>query len=489
MHHKLVSPGAVMARQVGVTRRPETTVAADETDDVATNQRWAIRWLYPALEGALSPFGGAGLLLGRGDECDVQLASGETSRRHAEISRQGPLWVIRDLDSRNGTFVNGRRVSSAPLSFGDLLRFGDWIGLLIAVTDGPAPVCASFMPGLYGGPALEAVLELARRTAQSALPVIVEGETGTGKEGICRALHAWSGRRGPFLAVNCGAIPEALAEGELFGYRKGAFTGADRAHLGHFRAADRGTLLLDEIAELPAALQSKLLRVLEQRELVPLGESEPIAIDVRIVAAAQEPLAQAVKEHRFRADLYARLNGVTLRLPPLRERRQEIAFLATRIMQDHAGGQPPRIEARAIERLCLYDWPFNLRELDLLVRRLLVLHPDGHIRKADLPDEIRAERAPAPAASSPASTPSAQPAPSPAKAARPRTPEEREARDQQDLAALTAALRAARGNVVRAADAAGMTRQRAYRLMGKRTGIELGELRAPAPGRSAGGES
>jgi DNA-binding NtrC family response regulator len=470
------------------TKTPETTVPSDETEDLAANDRWGIRWVYPALDGALTPLGPGPLLLGRGEDVGYELAGGETSRRHAEIRREGPLWIVRDLESRNGTFVNGQRVSSAPLALGDLVRFGDSIGVVAAVAEGEGPVYTSFAPGLHGGPALRPVLELARRTAPSALPVIVEGETGTGKEGLCRALHAWSGRTGPFFAVNCGAIPETLAEGELFGYRKGAFTGAERAHLGYFRAAHGGTLLLDEIVDLAPALQTKLLRALEQKEVVPLGESTPVAVDVRVVVAAQEALAEAVKQRRFRADLYARLNGVTLRLPPLRERREEIPFLFCRLMQDHAGGRPPQIEARAIERLCLYDWPFNLRELDLLVRRLIVLYPEGRLRKADLPDAIKASSGDGPAApgAEPAAAMAAEPAPP--KAPRPRTPEGRQARDEQDLAALVAALRAARGNVVHAAAAAGMTRQRAYRLMGQRGDINLGELRTGAPEPGAGGD-
>jgi transcriptional regulator of acetoin/glycerol metabolism len=455
-----------------VSKQPDTTIPADETDDIAAREGRGIRWIFPASDGACSPFG-AGLLLGRGEECDVQLASGETSRQHARISREGPLWVIRDLESRNGTFVNGKRVASAPLGPGDLLRLGDSIGVVVPELAAPGAFCESFLPGLYGGPTLRSALELGRRAATSALPIIVEGETGTGKEGLSRALHAWSGRPGAFVAVNCGAIPEALAEGELFGYRKGAFTGADRPHPGHFRAASGGTMLLDEIIELPPALQTKLLRVIEQRELVPLGESAPVPIDVRIVVAAQESLAAAVKDRRFRADLYARLNGVTLRLPPLRERREEIPFLVTRLLADHAGGRTPQVEARAIERLCLYDWPFNLRELDLLVRRLLVLHPDGQVKKSDLPDEIRNE-------SEDDSAPPARPAP-----VRPRTPEARADRDREDLAALVTALRVHGGNVVRAAGAAGMTRQRAYRLMGQ-SDVEAAGFRAA--GKAAGRE-
>lgn len=462
-------------------KTPETTVPSDDTRDVEARERLAIRWLFPGLDGRLTPLPPGGLVLGRGEDCDVVMDSAETSRRHAEIRREGPLWIVRDLGSRNGTFVNGQRVSTGPLSPRDLLRFGDWIGVLVTTTDGgPGAVYESFTPGLYGGPALRPTLELARRAAASALPVIVEGETGTGKEGLCRAIATWSGRAGPFLAVNCAAIPESLAEAELFGYRKGAFTGAERASPGYFRAADGGTLMLDEIIDLSPPVQTKLLRALEQREVVPLGESAPVPIDVRVVVAAQEPLGQAVKEKRFRADLYARLNGVTLRLPPLRERVEEIPFLFTRLMQDQTGGRPADVEARAIERLCLYDWPFNLRELDLLVKRLLVMRPDGQVRRSDLPETMMF-----PEAEPPAPETEARAA---ARPARPRSPEDRQARDEQDLAALKEALRAAHGNVVRAAQAAGMTRQRAYRLMGQRPDIKLGELRAGGAGKPGQGE-
>jgi transcriptional regulator with AAA-type ATPase domain len=475
---------------VPAPKTPETTVPSDDTRDVSTGGGWAIRWLYPRVDGALTPLGSGGLIVGRGDDCDVVMDSAETSRRHAEIRREGPIWIVRDLGSRNGTFVNGQRVSAGPLSLRDVLRFGDWIGVVLPAADGgpddgDGGAFASFAPGLYGGPALRPTLELARRAAPSLLPVIVEGETGTGKEGLCRALATWSGRGGPFLAVNCAAIPESLAEAELFGYRKGAFTGAERANLGYFRAADKGTLMLDEIVDLAPAVQTKLLRALEQREVLPLGESAPVPIDVRVVVAAQEPLAQAVKEKRFRADLYARLNGMTLRLPPLRERVEEIPFLFTRLLQDQAGGRAPEVEARAIERLCLYDWPFNLRELDLLVKRLLVLRPDGQVRRSDLPDTMTLPEV-EPAAPGPDARPAA--AASAAKPPRPRTPEDRQARDDQDLAALKEALRAAHGNVVRAAETAGMTRQRAYRLMGQHADIKLGELRAGAPAKPGDGE-
>src|SRR5262249_14740392 len=150
-------------------------------------------------------------------------------------------------------------------------------------------------PGLWGGAALEAAMEPLRRAAASDLPVVLEGETGTGKEVVARTLHGWSGRPGQMLAVNCAALPEGLAEAELFGYRRGAFTGADRASPGFFRSAESGTLLLDEVSDLPLPIQAKLLRVLEQREVQPLGEVRPLPVDVRLVVAGQQSLAKAVQ--------------------------------------------------------------------------------------------------------------------------------------------------------------------------------------------------
>ena len=189
--------------------------------------------------------------------------------------------------------------------------------------------------------------------------------------------------------MNCAAVPEALAEGELFGYRKGAFTGASCGNLGHFRSANGGTLLLDEFTELPLALQAKLLRVLEQREVLPLGESRPVPVDVRVVVAAQEPLSAALEHRRLRADLYARLDGVTIQLPPLRQRLEDVVPLFEYFASEVSGGHPPRVEAELIEQLCVYDWPFNVRELELVVRRLLVLA--GHepvLRRHHLPARV-----------------------------------------------------------------------------------------------------
>ena len=240
--------------------------------------------------------GAAELTIGRDAACDVRL-EGPTSRagtprcggraRHAAGAARS-----RQPQRRPGQRA-GRR--AGVLERGDVVRVGGWVGV---VTAHPGAL-AEIAPGLFGGAALAAAVDPLRRAAPSDLPIVLEGETGTGKEVVTRAIHGWSGRPGPFVAVNCAALPEALAEGELFGYRRGAFTGADKASAGFFRSAEGGTLLLDEVSDLPLTLQAKLLRVLEQREVQPLGETRPVAIDVRIVVAGQQSLMDAVARGAF----------------------------------------------------------------------------------------------------------------------------------------------------------------------------------------------
>lgn len=442
------------AKSTGHTTLPSGASTLGE----APREALLLAWLFPRTDGPIVELGPSSprqVVLGRDEANDVVLNGEDVSRRHATIQR-GPIALLNDLKSRNGTFVNGRRVTSAPLANHDVVRIGGWIGV-VAEAIGPL---GSLTPGLYGGAVLRRALAAAERAATSDLPVVLEGETGTGKEAVARAIHGWSGRTGPFVAVNCAALPEALAEGELFGYRRGAFTGADRANLGYFRAAQGGTLLLDEICDLPLTLQAKLLRVIEQREVHPLGEPSPVRLDVRLLAAAQESLEEAVKQGRFRADLFARLDGVTVRLPPLRERRAEIPYLFSRLVLDHAGGRPPAIDARLVERLCLYDWPFNVRELTLLVKKLLVLHgAEPALRVTHLPERMQ----PAPEGAPARAAPSAAPDP--------------KAGAEVDAAALLAALRASGGNVARAAAALGISRQRAYRLMQGQPEVDLDALR------------
>jgi two-component system response regulator GlrR len=273
---------------------------------------------------------------------------------------------------------------------------------------------------------------------------------------MARAIHAWSGRHGPFIAVNCAAVPPHLAEAELFGYRKGAFTGAEKASRGLFGAAHGGTLFLDEILDLPAAVQPKLLRAIEQREVLSLGETTPTRVDVRIVAATQEPLASAVAERRFRADLHARLDGLTVVLPPLRERRQDVVPLFQEFLRQHTGGRPPALEAKLVEALALYDWPLNVRELLLLARRLLGVHAEGGpLKKAHLPDRMTP-----PASNGAGRAPALSPTP-----AEGRKATRRKIDDEAEFEALVGALRAHGGSVARAAAAIGVSRARAYRVL------------------------
>jgi transcriptional regulator with PAS, ATPase and Fis domain len=284
------------------------------------------------------------------------------------------------------------------------------------------------------------------------LPIIVEGETGAGKECAARALHASSRRDGEFVAVNCAALPDHLVESQLFGHRRGAFTGADKASLGYFRAAHRGTLFLDEIQELPIGVQSKLLRAVERREVVAVGETQPTPVDVRIISASQEPLPALVKEGRFRPDLMARLDGLTIVLPPLRARREDVAPLFLEFLRRQQAHSIRSIEPRLIEALCIYDWPLNVRELLLLTRRLAAIRGKESM--------LRREHLPARLLDYVGVNPVAAPSPS-TKSKRSWRPTD----SKDEFEALTAALKANRGNVSRAAAAIGISRARAYRLM------------------------
>jgi len=438
-------------------RPAEGNTTITETDSRPLGARrgssLALVWVFPLATAPAVTLVGAEprvVSIGREEGSDVKLSGDGVSRRHATVrSGVGEMAPrIEDQGSRNGVRVNGRLVSAAELAPGDVVRLGGWVGV---VTDAPGPF-QEVAPGLFGGAALAAAIEPLRRAAPSDLPVVLEGETGTGKEVVARALHGFSGRSGQMLAVNCAALPEGLAEAELFGYRRGAFTGADRASPGFFRSAEGGTLLLDEVSDLPLPIQAKLLRVLEQREVQPLGEVRPVPVDVRLVVAGQQSLAKAVQEGRFRADLLARVEGVTVRLPPLRQRREDVLPLFSRLLADMGQGRAPAVEGDFVECLCAHDWPFNVRELVLLVRRLLVLHGnEATWRAAHLPERMGSVRPEAPTGSEPRA---AAPPPSDPHAAEP-----------VELPALVAALRASGGNVARASALLGITRQRAYRLM------------------------
>ncbi len=255
-------------------------------------------------------------------------------------------------------------------------------GHLKAEEPGEAPVI------LTQDPALAETLALARRAADSRATILIQAESGTGKELLAKLIHAASPRRkGPFVAINCAAIPETLIESELFGYEKGAFTGATGAKPGRFEVADGGTLVLDEIGELPLPVQGKLLRALQERQVDRLGSNRPIAVDVRVIALTNRDLLAEVKAGRFREDLFYRLNVIPLRLPPLRERPADLPLLAAHFAERYAreNDRPaPKLSPSFVAALARHDWPGNIRELENAIQRCVVLNPGGVLTERDL---------------------------------------------------------------------------------------------------------
>ena len=244
------------------------------------------------------------------------------------------------------------------------------------------------------------VLKLAETVAPTDSTVLITGESGTGKEILARYIHALSEREGgPFVSINCGALPETLLESELFGHVKGAFTGAVRDKVGLLVAAKGGTFFLDEVGEMSPALQVKMLRALQEREVVPVGATEPVPIDVRIIAATNRDLEQEIRRGTFRSDLYYRLNVITLHLPPLRERRDDIPLLTEhflRVLAERAGAsQPLKVSPEAMEALQSYDWPGNVRELENALERAAVLCQGDVLTPGELPARV-VERQPEP---------------------------------------------------------------------------------------------
>ncbi len=251
---------------------------------------------------------------------------------------------------------------------------------------------ASLVDMIGRAPGMQRIYRTLEKVARSSATVLIGGESGTGKELCARALHALSPRSSqPFVAINCAAIPEGLAEAEFFGAKRGAFTGATTERAGRFVAAEGGTLFLDEVGELPPELQPKLLRAIQERRITPVGGSVEQAVDVRIVAATNQRLEDAVREGRFREDLYYRLAVVPLELPPLRERREDVPLLIQHFLTGHARrhGQPvPRIPGTITRRLLDHTWPGNVRELANLIERLVLLAEDGEVSGDDLPAEL-----------------------------------------------------------------------------------------------------
>ncbi len=350
----------------------------------------------------------------------MQLDDAAVSRYHAEIVLLAGVYRLRDLGSRHGTFVFGEPVRERVLAPGDSIQIG--ASLLVfslgeePLAEPPAggpdhstqherPPGLAWLPpgegdpaqrhGLIGeSPPMVRLRALIDKLAAVDSTVLLRGESGSGKELVARALHQGSRRAaGAFVAVNCATLSETLLESELFGHERGAFTGAQNRKLGKFELASGGTIFLDEVAEIPVQLQAKLLRALQERQIERVGGERPIAVDVRLLAATHRDLEAAIAAGAFRADLFYRLNVVTLALPPLRERPDDIVLLArffAREQGKHLMRPVLGFTTEAQAALAAYDWPGNVRQLANVVERAVVLGDGEWIRAEDLPEEVLA---------------------------------------------------------------------------------------------------
>ncbi len=391
------------------------------------------------------------MIIGRGGQGDIRLADDQVSRRHASVERRATGLFVRDLESRHGTFVNGAPVPSdgvlAPP--GAVLRAGETLFLVVddaaLYAHAPRRLKASFLDARHdvvAGPSLIRTWDHATRAAALRHPVLIEGESGSGKETIARLIHAGANRQSPFVAVNVAAIPEALFESELFGHERGAFTGATAATTGAFRDASGGVLFLDEVGELRLDLQVKLLRAIDQKRVRPVGSRVEHPTDTRVVAATNRDLEAEAAAGTFRLDLYHRLAGIVIRVPPLRDRRDEILLQARALLL--SDGPNLSLTAGAAERLALGRWSGNARELSHALGQASLAALSANRREIlcdDLPPL--------------ADTGVGQPT----------------------VARLQAVMREANGNATLAAKTLGVSRATLYNLF-RRLGLDPRELRA-----------
>jgi DNA-binding NtrC family response regulator len=455
------------------------TLSSTENEAVRREEGVASH-LYLALESDRPAAGGLRLCLESIDEvlfrrgearaCDVDagarratltLPDARVSSSHARLLRRDQGFVVEDTGSTNGTFVAGARIKSQPLASDEILQIGG--AFLTVRVDEPTPegtptlrdtaafrvdhpARATLIPRVASELASVVVIGAAK------LSILVVGETGSGKEVLVRTLHEASGRTGPFVAVNCGAIPESLLEGHLFGHAKGSFSGATADALGLVRAADHGTLFLDEIGDLRPSSQAALLRVLQEREVLPVGGTRPVKVDVRVLSATHHRVDLEGERGAFRPDLYARLSGYVHRMLPLRERLPDLGVLIASVLARIDAERAPsiRLSPHLSNAMFRHTWPLNIRELHNLLEAAMILAPDGVLRREHAPQLGL----------------TAAPLRSPAASARQRND------DEQTKRALLDALRAHHGNVSKVAHALGRTRMQIHRWM-KRYGVDV----------------
>jgi transcriptional regulator with GAF, ATPase, and Fis domain len=380
------------------------------------------------------------------------------SAAHARLRRSGGKFFLEDAGSRNGSFVNGSRVVRAAVAANDVIELGHTLFQVAYALDTPHDCPADVDPDGSGEvtpdgfvtllPDLATAFEKLRRVAASQTSILLGGETGTGKEVVARRVHALSGREGPFVAVNCAALPEALVESQLFGHVRGAFSGALRDEPGLVRASSKGTLLLDEIGDLAPRAQATLLRVLQESEVLPVGATRPTSVDLRVIAATHRPLDALVESREFRADLFARLSGFSFALPPLHARRPDLGLLVASILRETAGGSSVTLTVPAARALLRYGWPFNVRELRHCLTLAAAFAKGTPIEAAHLDSRIAAEGAVRAVASG----------------------RDRQALTEEDAKLreeLVAQLRRHRGNVTQVARAVGRARMQVHRWMAR----------------------
>ena len=403
-----------------------------------------------------APFAGDGIypvrpemIIGRSPECFVFIQDSAMSRLHAAISQRDGKLTLKDQASHNGTHVNGRRVEgTAPLFPGTVVRCGS---SLLLVVDDIEPFASwrawGALGPLVGGPAMQRLRSDLAALAGAGLELLVTGESGTGKELVAAQIHHLSERPGKLIPVNCAALPETLFEAELFGSAQGAFTGAVADRKGLLSAAHQGTLFLDEVAELPLALQPKLLRALESKEVWPVGARAPLKVDFGLVAATNRDLDLEVREGRFREDLYYRLKGAQVTIPPLRIRIEDVPLLCDHFLKPPSGPGEASMGTLAMERLLLHPWRGNVRELQRVVREAAAsASANGSPRI--LPDHLRDDLLRDDLSDPP----------------------------DQRLADILEMLKQQDGNVSRAAAALGLHRAQVYRLL-QRGGIDPADFR------------
>jgi len=410
--------------------------------------------------------------VGRSVICDLVLGDKAVSGTHFEVIASERGFLLRDLDSRNGTFAGDLKVREVWIKPGTVIRAGQ-SHVRFETAEGSIDIELSdkdrFHELIGASVKMREIFAILEKASPTELTMLVRGETGTGKELVARAIHRSSRRAsGPLVVQDCSAIPQNLVESTLFGHERGAFTGATDRQRGSFEQADGGTIFLDELGELDLALQPKLLRVLENREIKRVGGDRPIPVNVRVIAATNRDLRQMVNEGKFREDLYYRLSVVAIELPPLRERPEDVPLIVEHLLEDIAGRQGARsrftVEASAMARLRGYPWPGNVRELKNTVERAASLADSAELTVRDL-------------------MPSSQKTPQ--VMVRGANPEQyveeglpfKEAKqkvlDVFEAAYLKALLDKHGGNVTRSANAAGLTRYH-LRELAKRYGIRDG---------------